>query len=425
MTTAAYDADTRPETHAVAPVDTPSVTLHIGPGKTGSTSVQTALRDAADELAGHGVTIPRPGFSANGHLMAAFDYLHTHPDHFLPSNEYGFLHALGARFDGSWQRLVTTARASTGPVVISQEVLACLNPDGARAMVREFDPLPVRAVAMYRPVSALIGSLYQQEARLMTVPDFETYARRCVQLMLRPGIHEFSWVDSAWLQDTWQEAGVPLELVNAGPELTPKTLSALVSRILPPVVPPPLIERENPGLSAYGVDLWRRHLATCSPTYLAPTLRIFETFCAVDPWATDRDVGGRYALQVRVAELLDNAFPPPVAATADLSRFTASGDLDATTFRDDTPPVSPAAARAELAQLLDGNEPLTQRIPGRGANPDERLAHVGRRLARRQRQDDLIWSAATLLRRLQRRPPPLTADWSYDASIGVRPDAPV
>lgn len=424
MTTAGQADGAEVESGALASARAPSVTLHIGPGKTGSTSVQTALRAAADELAGHGVTIPGPGFSANGHLMAAFDYLHTHPDHFLPSNEYGFLHALGARFEGSWQRLVTAARASTGPVIISQEVLACLNPDGARAMMREFDPLPVRAVAMYRPVSALIGSLYQQEARLMTVPDFETYARRCVQLMVRPGLHEFSWLDSAWLQSTWEAAGVPLELVNAGPELTPKTLSALVSRILPPGVPIPPIERENPGLSAYGVDLWRRHLATCSPIYLAPTLRIFETFCGVDPWATDRALGGRYALQEPLAELLDQSFPPPVAATDELSGPTASGDQDATS-RDDRPPASPPAARGELAQLVHADEPLTQRIPGHGTNPDERLAHVGRRLARRQRQDDLIWSAAALLRRFQRRPPPLTVDWSYDASIGVRPDAPV
>ena len=108
----------------------------------------------------------------------------------------------------------------------------------------------------------------------MTVPDFETYARRCVQLMVRPGFMS-SPMDSAWLQSTWEEAGVPL--VSSMPARNShRRRSACWCLESFRQGPYSGIERENPGLSAYGVDLWRRHLATCSPPYLAPTLRILR-----------------------------------------------------------------------------------------------------------------------------------------------------
>lgn len=102
--------------------------------------------------------IPHPGFSTNGHLMAAFDYLHGHPEHLIPSNNYGFLHALGTRFRGSWDRLVDSVHASNGPTIISQEVLAVLSSARVAALVDDFRDIPVRAIAMFRPVSALIPS---------------------------------------------------------------------------------------------------------------------------------------------------------------------------------------------------------------------------------------------------------------------------
>lgn len=100
----------------------------------------------------------------------------------------------------------------------------------------------------------------------MEVPAFEDYVRRCVSLHLSGGEHEFLWLDSVWLRKTWQDAGVPLEMVNPGSELTSEALTSLMCRLLPSGVAPPAVSRENPDLSAYGVDVWRGHLRACSPT---------------------------------------------------------------------------------------------------------------------------------------------------------------
>ncbi len=381
------------------------LTIHIGPGKTGSTSVQTALRSALDDLAAAGIVIPQPGFSTNGHLMAAFDYLCNNPANVIPINARGFLHSLGDRFGGSWERLVTGVLGSDGPVIVSQEVLACLNSAGVADLAETFSGIPVRAVAMFRPVSELIPSLYQQEARMMIMPPFEAYVRRCVTLLAAGGVHEYQWMDSSWLRETWEGAGVPLVIVDCGDSLTSDSLIVLMAAILPPGVPLPPVPRENPGLSAYGIDVWCDHLRVRSPTYLAPAMRVFETFCAVDPWATDRGWGGRYDLVEPLAELLDAMFPSASrSAPGDQSGQIADG-------------VRQEDARRQLLELIASDGPLTQRLDGLGPDPEARMARARASLARRQRQDDLIWGAANLVRRAQGRPRPIAADWVFDAPV--------
>ncbi|MFI0433406.1 MAG: hypothetical protein ACH36H_09725 [Candidatus Nanopelagicales bacterium] len=391
----------------------PSLTLHIGPGKTGTTSIQTALLTARDELAAQGVVIPPHAFTANGHLAAAFDYLCTHPDNVIPVNARGFLHAIGDTCAGSWDRLVATVQGSTGPVIVSQEVLACLNSAGAADLAATFARLPVRAVAMFRPVSDLIPSLYQQEARLMMVPPFEEYVRRCVTMLVAGGSHEFLWMDTSWLRETWEGAGIPLEIVDAGDALTPASLAAMMAALLPTGVPAPAVARENPGLSAYGVDVWRAHLRDSSPTHLIPALRVLDTFCAVDTWATDRELGGRYVLADTVADLLDVAFPCA-------SRGGQAGATVAAASSQDRR----REARGRLSQLLANGAPLTQRIDGSGTRPQERAAHARASLARRQRQDDLIWAVGRVVRRAQGRPAPIKADWAFDARQTREPERP-
>ena len=386
-----------------APPRTRTLTIHIGPGKTGSTSVQTALRGAVAELASAGVVIPQPGFSANGHLMAAFDYLCSNPVNAIPINARGFLHSLGDRFEGSWERLVAGVHASSGPTIVSQEVLACLNSTGVADVAATFDGMPVRAVAMFRPISELIPSLYQQEARMMIMPPFEDYVRRCVALLASGGVHEYLWMDSGWLRKTWEGAGIPLDVVDCGNSLTSESLAALMASILPQGVPLPEIRRENPGLSADGIDVWREHLRSFTPTYLAPAMRVFEAFCNADPWATDRTVGGKYSLAPALSELLDSAFPSAARGIAGDTQEQSTGQCP----REDS--------QRRLMELLASGDPLTRRVEGMGLNPETRKARAKAGLARRQRQDDLVWAVGSLIRRAQGRPNPIRAHWTFDS----------
>ena len=99
--TTAGQADTRPETAAPGVRPRPVRHLHIGPGGLAPRACKPRWA-TADELAGHGVTIQGRD-SVRTATDGGLDYLHTHPDHFLPSNEYGFcmLWAPGSKVVGS------------------------------------------------------------------------------------------------------------------------------------------------------------------------------------------------------------------------------------------------------------------------------------------------------------------------------------
>lgn len=369
----------------------PTVTFHIGPGKTGTTSIQTALHASADGLQTLGATVPRPGFGVNGHLLAAFDFLDQHRADVLPTAAVPLVRMLAPTCAGAWEDLVAKARAASGWTVISQEVLSFLTEPGVRALAAEFPGTRVRAVAMYRPVSKLLPSTYQQQARLALVPSFEVFARRCIAALLRGGDHEFAWMDSAWLRRTWRTAGVELVIVDSVPDLSDASLTELMAQLLPTDVPVPTVQRENPGLSAFGVAVWRDHLERTRPRHFAPTMAVLETFVRVDPWATDAALGGTLEMREEVGPLLDIAFP--------------SGSADAGSDRER------AGARLQLAAALDSDRPLTIRTPGSGLGQDEHRDRTAAGLARRQRQLSALWAAGALLRKVQRRPPPLRADW--------------
>ena len=283
--------------------------------------------------------------------MAAFDFLSQDPNRTIPINARPFIQALGGAFPREWEALVDIARQSTVPVIISQEVLACLNTDGVRQMAASFDGVPMRAVAMHRPVSKLIPSLYQQEAQMLIVPPFEAYARRCLALLLGEAEHEYLWLDSGWLQRTWLAAGVPIEIVPATADVNRDALMDVLARLLPEGVPVPEVGHENEGLSAFGVEIWRAHLLATRPRHLLPALRVLDTFRAVDPWACDSDLGGSYRLREDVGAALDHAFPCPPPMHAAPARGPSAGDLAASEADQRRANSQRRKARAELAKL--------------------------------------------------------------------------
>lgn len=377
----------------------PTITFHIGPGKTGTTSIQTALAGSLTQFDQQGVFIPS-GFGTNGHLSAAFDYLCHSETRSIPINARAFLYGLGSECAGAWPSLLRQCTPDRRWMLVSQEVLSVLNAAGVRHLVSQFPDFEVRAVAMYRPVSRLVPSLYSQEAMLMRVPDFELYARRCLELLMGDVEHEYLWMDTSWLRSTWAAAGVSMDLVDGAPEISATSLQALLGHLLPDEVNLPEVPHCNEGLSAYGVDLWREHLHRTNPHYLIPGFKAYEAMRALDPWTTNEGLGGAYRLTPSVARAADAAFPN--ATMVDGDTLQARQHL----LRRDL-------SRAQLSSLLKAGDPLTQRIPGSVADDSQRRARTLRQVGRQQRRLSALWSVGAQVRRLQRRPAPIRADWTF------------
>lgn len=396
----------------------PGITIHVGPPKTGTTSVQAALAGAADSLQAQGVLIPRPGFGANGHLMAAFDYVSRAGDGTLPVNARSFLNGLGRVFAHEWDALVQLIAESPLPAVVSQELFAILNADGVRRLAAALPSDDVRAVAMYRPVSELVESMYQQEARMMIVPPFEQYARRALGLLVdgsaagadgdangvgaNRAAHEYAWMDTAWLRETWRSGGVEIEIVDSAPGLNSEALRTLVARLLPAGVEAPSVARMNTGLSAYGVDVWQAHLTRTRPRFLFPALNTLEAFLADDPLASDTSLGGRYSLRAPIRDLADAAFPYAAGDRAGEARSSV------------------IHARSALVAALADEAPISQCTAGEAARATAAGRRSLRRLRSRQLRNSALWSAGAALRRAQRRPAPIRVDWAFDHGASAR-----
>jgi len=88
-------------------MSTPRILLHIGPHKTGTTSVQTWLRDARPALAAAGIHYPAPEAHGPGHAELAWDLCAYHGH---------------SRDTGRWQAAIAEAQArGCGRVLISAE----------------------------------------------------------------------------------------------------------------------------------------------------------------------------------------------------------------------------------------------------------------------------------------------------------------
>ncbi|MGI9156133.1 MAG: hypothetical protein ACR2FG_05785 [Marmoricola sp.] len=123
--------------------------VHIGFPKTGTTSIQDALRLARPHLAEHGVTYP--GKKRN-HRAAAL-YISG---------------AAGLKWDPptkdrDWKTLVRQVnRSDAERVAISSEWMAETSSDGIRRLVEEFGGDNVHIVATLRPIVKILPSAWQQ-----------------------------------------------------------------------------------------------------------------------------------------------------------------------------------------------------------------------------------------------------------------------
>jgi hypothetical protein len=126
----------------------PTVVLHIGAYKTGTTSVQAGLAAHATELAEAGVGFPGGGARAQERAVRGL-LAHLRGD--------------SAASRAPWDALVAQAVQWTGPVaIISCEFLSTANEDAVRHVMQAFSPHPLRVVLGARDVARVLPAQWQE-----------------------------------------------------------------------------------------------------------------------------------------------------------------------------------------------------------------------------------------------------------------------
>jgi hypothetical protein len=126
-----------------------SLLLHIGPHKTGTTSVQSAFHTARRELARHGVRYAGPDRHPVVAAQAAIEAPGGGPRR--------------ARSIGSWRAILReVTRARRDRVVLSSEWFADAEPEAIGRIVGDLDPTRVHVVVTLRSLAQILPSQWQQ-----------------------------------------------------------------------------------------------------------------------------------------------------------------------------------------------------------------------------------------------------------------------
>ena len=134
----------------------PTVYVHIGAPKTGTTYLQDRLTRNARRLAEHDVHVPRlnPITSpAMSHFRGALDLL---------DQDWGGTpgHAAGA-----WPKLVRRIRRSTGTVVVSHEILAPAPPEKITRLMNDLEGCDVHVVYSVRDLARQLPAAWQESVK--------------------------------------------------------------------------------------------------------------------------------------------------------------------------------------------------------------------------------------------------------------------
>ena len=136
--------------------------VHIGPHKTATTAIQSALHGARPALRARGVHYAGPDRHAVAAAQAAIET--TPPD------------GRRVRSLGPWRRLVAEVRgARAARVVVSSEWFADAEPEAIRRIVAELGPGPIHVVLAARPLVRLLPSQWQQHVKAGLTTPYERW----------------------------------------------------------------------------------------------------------------------------------------------------------------------------------------------------------------------------------------------------------
>ncbi|KAB2808208.1 hypothetical protein F9L07_22020 [Pimelobacter simplex] len=138
--------------------------LHIGPYKTGTTAMQSALWEAREALAEHGVRYPGERAHEMGAAMAVA-LGRVEPGQDLAEQRERW-HALAAELRDDRPRIG----------IVSSEVYCEASDEGARAVLDGLGPA-TQVLITLRPIVRLLGSQWQQYSQNIAVPSYDAWLR--------------------------------------------------------------------------------------------------------------------------------------------------------------------------------------------------------------------------------------------------------
>lgn len=150
---------------AAPPLPERTVLVHIGPHKTGTTTIQAAFHASRESLAAQGVVYAGGGRrpilavlalrGARGKRAVVPDLRH-------------------------WSGLVDEARAATGRVFISNEAFADASPRAIARLVRDLGAERIHVVATLRPFASILPSQWQQFVQGGLTIGFDDWLREVI-----------------------------------------------------------------------------------------------------------------------------------------------------------------------------------------------------------------------------------------------------
>jgi hypothetical protein len=236
--------------------DGPTIYVHVGLPKSGTTFLQDLVREHREALAAEGLLYPMVGVA--DHFLAALD----------ARGVYTFAGVHHRQAEGAWAALVDRAAAAGDRAVISSEVLAMADGAHARAAMQLLEPHDTHLVLTARDPARQLVADWQESVKHGRWQSFDTYARRRGLVegrSPRQKVSETSAQDLPQVLRRWGR-GLPPDHVHvvtvppkgSDPELLWKRFGAVLGVRDPGRFRPSSSVRRNERLGVAEVELLRR-----------------------------------------------------------------------------------------------------------------------------------------------------------------------
>lgn len=367
----------------------PTVFLHIGAMKTGTTYLQQVLTQNKDALAARGFLFP--GATWNDQVRAAHDALGHHRESGVRSQA-----------EGAWSALADEMLAFDGAAsIFSVEFLSFAGPAAARRIVDDLDAAEIHVVVTVRDTSEVLPALWQTHCANGGTASWPAFARSSrlgagsgpAAALLGQGARLFRRaLDVPRIIEVWRTVVPPerLHVVTVPPPGSPRDLLwrrfASVLGLDPAVATNPP-EGHNPSLGYPSADLMRRlnaELGRLPREEYNPTLK---HYLAEEVLAERTGAESRAQLDTRTHEFAVR-WNQRTRTALEASGANIAGDLGDLPVRASADPALSAIPLPEAPDVLDaadtaleGMERLLRRRSRRIRNlgGEKVLAQTGRR----------------------------------------------